>query len=419
MKTAICLPEYTFITSGILPVPATEGGAVEGLVEQLIYNNERSHRCNFKVITIWSAQAEIAARNYSNTQFIFLRAPRIILLLDNLLFSIAKNTNGKRNISAYRYVFQRLWYLWAVSAILADEDCGKLIIENHPSLYLTLKLRGNSTKYRGKYFYHLHNVFDDFYGCKEIAKQAKGVLSISRFVQESYASSLNGLIDKQKLIFRNCVDCSAFSRQFSAVEISDFKLSVGLKSDDFVFMFSGRITPEKGVRELLEAFALAVPSMPNARLLIVGAAFFGSDVSSEYESSVLEIAAKLRDLVVFSGYMEHANINIAYASSDVCCFPSMWEEPACLSVLEGLASGRPVISTISGGIPEYVGEGNALLLDKGPGFVNRLSDAMIKLYNDSDLRDLLGKRGRRRALKFDSDLYLDSFLACIEHVEDY
>ena len=181
--------QITFLTTGILPVPATSGGAVEGLVEQLLQSNESSCQCDFKVISIWTEEAEKASKLYSHTDFIFLHVPKFIEQLDCAVFRLIKKIARRRNVSAYRYIFQRLWFLRATSSLISKNDFGTLIIENHPSIYLSLKAHNNYIKYDNRFYYHLHNIFNDAYGCQKIAVRAKAVLSISESVQNSYHSS--------------------------------------------------------------------------------------------------------------------------------------------------------------------------------------------------------------------------------------
>lgn len=410
------LPKVTFLTTGVLPVPAVDGGAVEGLVETLLRDNEANPRFSFNVVSIWSARAAEESKGYSHTKFTFLRPPTFVRGLDRAVFSAAKHVLKKRNVSAYRYAFERLWYVRAMGRLLASRDFGILILENHPSIYLALKARGNAERYEGRYYYHLHNEFSDLYGCADIARRACAVLSISDYIQGTYDRLLGGLAESQKRVLMNCVDYEAYAREFTEDEIATFRCRYGLSRQDFVFMFSGRITPEKGVKELLEGFSLAVGKMPRARLMIVGAAFFGSDIKSDYEEEARGLADELGDRVIFTGYMPHGDMPTAYAASDACCFPSVWEEPACLAVVEGMAAGKPVITTRAGGIPEYVGKGNAILLDRDGDLPRSIAQSMVRLYEDEKTRQGFAARGRARAKEFDSGRYLDRFADCIEGV---
>lgn len=412
------MPKVTFLTTGVLPVPAVNGGAVEGLVETLLRFNEETPRFDFSVVSIWDENAVNASRCYEHTSFLYLRPPAAVTALDKSVFSVAKHLMRKRNVSSYRFIFERFWYLRRMARLIASRDFGTLVVENHPSIYLALKYEGNANRYANRYYYHLHNVFPDFYGCREIACKAKSVLSISSFIQESYDKLVGGLSTPQKMVLMNCVDCESYASRFSRQEVSAFRGKFGLLPSDFVFMFSGRITPEKGVRELLEGFSLVSDRMPCARLMIVGSAFFGSDIKSDYEVTVKLLSEQLSNKVVFTGFIPHDEMPLAYAASDVCCCPSTWDEPACLSVLEGMAAGKPVITTRSGGIPEYTGEGNAILLEREENLPKFIADAMKSLYENDNLRKELATNGRIRASAFDSRHYLAKFAECIEAVGD-
>lgn len=408
------LPHVTFLTAGLLPVPAVDGGAVESLVETLAKRNEIERRFDFEVVSIGTEDAKRAAAAYAHTNFTFLDEPKAIAALDKGVFALAKGIFKKRNVSAYRYVFQRLWFIHAMAAHLAKHDCGTLVVENHPSIYLALKRHGNAKTYAGRYFYHLHNEFADLYGCKDIALGVSAVLSISRFVQDSYDALLGGLAPEQKRVLKNCIDCERFAEAASPEAIDAFRSAFGLPEDAFVFMFSGRVTPEKGVKELLQAFSQLKSEFSNVYLLIVGSAFFRSDITSDYEEEVKELAEALADRVVFTGYIPQSDIAIAYAAADACCFPSMWEEPAGLAVLEGMAAKKPVITTLSGGIPEYAQNGSAILVERDGRVVERLAEAMRCVYTDAELRQGLSERAWREVQAYDSSRYLENFANCIE-----
>lgn len=405
-------PIVTFLTAGILPVPAVKGGAVESLVETLLRSNEVSCRYRFKVFSIWSEEAHAFSKSFRCADFLFLRPPAFVQALDRALFGIARGLFKKRNVSAYRYLFQRIWYVRSLAKAISRDDFGVLVVENHPSIYLALKLRDNFKRYRGSYCYHLHNEFDEFYGCKKIAQNAASVISISDFIQKSYRRKIGGLGDSQCKILYNCVDCASFEDSSPISKSRELRKTLGIKPSDFVYLFCGRLTPEKGVHELLQAFSNIAESIPNAKLLIVGSAFFGSDISSDFEGKIRDLAKALGERVVFTGYVGHENMPVVYAAADVCCLPSIWEEPACLAVLEGMAAGKPVITTRSGGIPEYTAE-SAILVNRGLGMEEELSTAMLSLYRNRFVCDDLGRRAKKRACLFDSSDYLDRFSQCI------
>ena len=70
-----------------------------------------------------------------------------------------------------------------------------------------------------------------------------------------------------------------------------------------------------------------------------------------YERKVFEEASKTKD-IVFTGYIDNSVLPEYLAISDALVYPSLWNEPFGLTIVEGLSTGKPVISFANGGIPE-------------------------------------------------------------------
>jgi glycosyltransferase involved in cell wall biosynthesis len=81
--------------------------------------------------------------------------------------------------------------------------------------------------------------------------------------------------------------------------------------------------------------------------------------------------------------------------------PSICLDACPTTVLEAMASGRPVVATTAGGIVDLIVDGeNGLLVP--PGDEYKLAEAMIQLLNDADLRDRLGAGAQERVQRFTS-----------------
>ena len=74
--------------------------------------------------------------------------------------------------------------------------------------------------------------------------------------------------------------------------------------------------------------------------------------------------------------------------------PSIWDDPAPLAIIESLAAGKPIITTNSGGIPEYVNGDCAIILNRNSNLIQSLTDAMLKLAESQDLREKMGNASR-------------------------
>ncbi len=113
----------------------------------------------------------------------------------------------------------------------------------------------------------------------------------------------------------------------------------------------GRIAPEKGQHEFVEAARIIHGQSPEARFVIFGATMFASE---SYEEEVRAAAAGLP--VEFRGWVE--NVYDALAEIDVLLVPSEPHEATTRVILEAVVAGVPVVAFAAGGIPEVLPEEN-------------------------------------------------------------
>ena len=182
-------------------------------------------------------------------------------------------------------------------------------------------------------------------------------------------------------------------------------------------LFVGRVSPEKGVHVLLEAFRRVLEDRPNTRLEIVGplgAAPADFIVGSTDDPRVKELDPLYRgdyvdslrkalpdgmaDKVSFVGSIPYFELLDRYRAADVFVFPSVWNEPFGLPVVEAMACGVPVVATRSGGIVEIVKDGETgYLVERGN--AAELAGAIMKLLRDDARRLAMGKAARQRAVE--------------------
>ena len=115
----------------------------------------------------------------------------------------------------------------------------------------------------------------------------------------------------------------------------------------------GRIAPEKGQREFLEAASLIHRALPECRFSIYGAPLFSDADATRYDADVRAAAAGLP--VEFQGWV--TDVYTALAHLDLVLVPSASHEATTRVILEAFAAGVPVIAFPSGGIPEVVEDG--------------------------------------------------------------
>ena len=390
-------------------MPDVLGGSVEALLMALIRQNEQRGGIRLTMFSAANPAAERIARGYRHTRLVYVRTPRIIRALDRVIYWSAGHLLRRRELVAYRYRVQVRWYTAVVSHHLARHRYDKLVIENHTELFRVLKRHGNGRRYRGRVYYHLHNEVKGDSGCRAQILHVRRVIAASRFLNCSLNRHLAGRLNAEQLaVFRNCVGSQAFGSQAVEKAGRALRARYHIMPRDVVILFAGRVNRNKGALETLRAFDRA--RIPGARLVIAGGNYYGTDVRSDYERLLRRVAAPLGDRVIFTGHVAYDRMPAVYAMADLCCMPSVWDEPAGLTMIEAMSAGRALITTRSGGIPEYVDHTCAVLLDRGPGLVGKLARAMTDLAANAARRDAMGKSGRRTAAAFTPQRYYENFL---------
>ena len=169
-------------------------------------------------------------------------------------------------------------------------------------------------------------------------------------------------------------------------------------------IFVGRLEPYKGLGDLLEAVRSARASGADFRLSIVGDGSLCTELKAQ--------AASLRidDCVTFLGQIDREKIPDQYRTSDFLVLPSIVEGMPN-TVLEGMASGLPILATQIPGSEELVDDSNGILVE--PSSPGALADGLIALSADAELRKRLGEESRKKATERSwrgvAEAYLDVY----------
>jgi len=162
-------------------------------------------------------------------------------------------------------------------------------------------------------------------------------------------------------------------------------------------LFVGRLVPEKGVFDLLEAVA-ALDRPLQVRFVGAGALEAVSERARE-----LGIA----DEVVLRGELAHAELPAEYAAADVFCLPSHGESFGMVNV-EAMACGTPVVTSRLPATEAYATDGESAMLVP-PGRPDALAATLETVLDSPVLRERLGERGREVALQFSWERVADRF----------
>ena len=166
-------------------------------------------------------------------------------------------------------------------------------------------------------------------------------------------------------------------------------------NSDIVILFVGRLELRKGIDIFLQALPLVFEAIPNAKVRIIGDnSLVGPDGFTFMDQFKSEHANKnWLGNVCFKGRVGQDVLLSAYESCDIFVAPSRFESFG-LIFLEAMREGKPVIGCNAGGMPEVVSHGvNGLLVE--PGDTQQLTDAILQLGMNGDLRQQMGEAGKR------------------------
>lgn len=395
-------------SNGAYPVPASKGGAVATLIEHLADGNNKKKLCDMEILSYYDKKAFEMSKKYPNVKFSWVKIPRLIKVLDKCAFFIIRTIKKEEKAVSFKSPFSLLFYIWKARNVIKNTDAEKIVLENNIPLALSLK----NTKYKGQWYYHLHNVPRIDGRCRDVMSKTTKFLCVSRYVADCICNESSAIgvmpIEKTTILY-NCVDTSLF-KPLSVDEIKIVKKNYGIRDEDKVLLFTGRLTEEKGADKLLEALML-LPS--NFKGLIVGSYHYNADVNSDYQDKLYALAKQLGKRVIFTGYVQHNELPYLYNIADIAVLPSMWEEPAGLTNLEAMACGIPIITTDAGGIPEYVGESIVVKRDSDLA-INIARNVLELLGNRKAFFDIRQYQLERIDELFSKENYIDNFLNCLE-----
>ncbi|MBM3473095.1 MAG: glycosyltransferase family 4 protein [Armatimonadetes bacterium] len=166
---------------------------------------------------------------------------------------------------------------------------------------------------------------------------------------------------------------------------------LGLPNDAFVVGFMGRMVPEKGALDAIEAALALTRRGVDVHLLMVG----GGPQEAELRARAAELPA---GRVVFAGMVSHGKAAAEHLSCmDVCVVPSRttasWKEQFGRVIIEAMACGVPVVGSDSGNVPLLIEEtGGGLVSPEGD--VEALAERIETLIGDRDLARRLAGTGQ-------------------------
>lgn len=390
--------KIAILTSGILPVPSVQGGAVENLVDFYLEYNEQRHLHDITVYSVWNEKVKdhIALKASSNHYY--------YIDITGLWAKIKRKIYGIFHKNEYYNHYIEYFFEKAYKHLKKEKyDC--IIIENRPGYVLKLSQREQS-----KLILHLHNdlLNKETPHHQELFNHLCQIITVSNYIKDRVSTIAPH--NKIQTVY-NGIDLTQFSRKEQPmVSRSD----LGLSHDDFVIVYSGRINKDKGISELIDAM-LFLQDTPQIKLLVIGSTFFGNAPNEDdFVRSLKEKAERIKNNIIFTGFIPYTHMPNYLQLADIAVLPSIWDEPLGLTCIEAMAIGLPIITTRQGGIPETVTSDCATMLNITPNLSKDLASSILNLYNNPMKRKQMSIASFKHSHQFSKERYVHKFLNAIK-----
>ena len=208
-------------------------------------------------------------------------------------------------------------------------------------------------------------------------------------VKKVYNKEIDWIVTPSEFYKQKMIEDGIGEKHITAIhnfiELDKYNLEI---QDDGYGLYIGRLSKEKGIFNLIEAFS----NIKNQRLYIVGE----GPERKRIESIITEKG--MNDKIILVGYINQEEVKEYLHKARFVVVPSIWYENCPYSVMEALAIGKPVIGADIAGIPE-------LVKDKVNGFLYKydsildLKSKMEIMYENPELAKKYGKKGKEIAVE--------------------
>ena len=388
------MKKLTVITPEILPVPPVKGGAVERSAQEIYPRLAQKNEFDITLISRPSGQEMNNGVHYIGIPW---------TKLEKAFFWLKQRVSWRNPLRYVAKIQNVSSYARRVAKLTGDADIT--IVHNEPNILLFLKKRSGQRLILQMHNDHLtHKAFRWLYNMA--LSKVDQVIYVSEYLKKN-ASQYFPKHAHKFCVLLNSTDADLFHPYPDAKhQLSNFlQFDAGTK----YILYVGRIVPDKGVHVLIEAFKKILLQVPNTKLVIAGSSFFEGAVKTDYQKEIASLAKPINDAIIFTGYIPHEKLKYLYAAVDVIAFPSLWQEPFGLVVIEAMASGTSLVASKVGGIPEIIDPNvDGILVEAGDQVM--LAEKIIFLLSNPDLKKKMEQKARNKVLsKFTHDHKVTNF----------
>lgn len=174
---------------------------------------------------------------------------------------------------------------------------------------------------------------------KKLINKSDNIYCVSKFIKETMEKGLGYEYDKIKILY-NALDINEFNQE-----------KYQKQKKENIFLFAGRMVPEKGILEFANAFLAIHKKLPKWKAVFIAPA----SLDDKFKTNFINTINKLpKDQIKYIDFLPHDKVMEYYAKSKIAVLPSYWNEPFGRTILEAALLKCAIITGKNGGIPEII-----------------------------------------------------------------
>lgn len=295
----------------------------------------------------------------------------------------------------YRRLFQKITkldptpYTQRMWKIVRSEDASILHIHNEPKL-----LAGLAPYLKKNPLPVIVHIANHKPIPPELIPLVTRWIACSQFMADWLRDSCGVPAEKISVVYTGTDVSGRLPRwQIPAEKRRQLRQRFGIEDDNaFVLVFGGRLVKEKGVAEMLDAFAMFRERCAHpVRLLVAGNVRESKDSRNEkaqYGQAMAERMSTAPD-VNWVGSLKPADMHDFLLAGDIFLLPSLWDDPFPTVMLEAAAAGLPIVAGARGGITEFLRNcpGQRFIDPSQP---EEIAETLLELYSSPQMRESAG-----------------------------